>query len=77
MAWALSMGQARFCRSAHFNEEYTGNGFMNLIEKKNSYPSICTLLTILSNTLIDLRCLVEINSRKHPYISDCYSGLPP
>ena len=56
MAWALSTRQARFCRSAHFDEEYTGNGFMNLIEKKFSYPSICTLLTILSNN-IDLLAL--------------------
>ena len=77
MGWARSTRQARFCRRAHFDEECTGKGFMNLIEKKISYPSICTLLTILTNTLIYLRCLVEINSRKRPYISDRFSGLPP
>ena len=65
-----------FCRSAHFDEEYTENGFMNLVEffflRFNIY-----ILNILSNTLIYLRCFVEKKSRKHPYFSDYYSGLPP
>ena len=76
MAKALSTRLACFCRSANFDEELTGNGFTNFIEKKLSYPSICTLLTILSNQSIYMRYLVEINSRKHPYISDRHSGLP-
>ena len=33
MAWALSTRLACFCRSANFDEELTGNGFTNFIEK--------------------------------------------
>ena len=51
---------------------------MNVIEKIVFFlPFDMYILTILSNTFIYIRCLVEINSRKHPYISDRYSGLPP
>ena len=42
------------------------NGFMNLIENK----FLPFDLYIMNYTLIYLNCLVEINSRKHPYISD-------
>ena len=38
MAWGLSTRLACFCRSANFYEEYTQNGFMNLIEKNVFLP---------------------------------------
>ena len=50
---------------------------MNLIEKLFSLPFDMYILTILSNKMIYIRYLIEIKSRKRPYISDRYSGLPP
>ena len=77
MAWALSTRQACFCRSANFDEEYTGNGFMNLIEKKN-FLSFDMYTNNYTEQSIDLHALFGWNKfRKHPYISDRYSGLPP
>ena len=69
------MPQARFYHTAHFDEEYTGKTFMYLIEKIVFLLFNMYTLSILSNILIYLRCLVEKKSRKHPYFSDHYSGM--
>ena len=60
MARALSTGLACFCRSANFDEEYTVNGFMNLIEKKIFLPF--DMYTInYTEQYIDLLALFGLN----------------
>ena len=60
MAWALPTRQAPFCRSAHFDEEYTGNGLMYLVEKKIFWPFDMYIINYIKQ-YIDLLALLGWN----------------